>query len=727
MVSRLVTRFWPFILIVSLALGGLSLIPTINLYKKISTDPVDLLSPHHPNVKTLHQIREAYHERITIGIVLESADSERAIHYMKDLAGRLKSLPFVHEVHYRKVGYDFFDRNKLLFLDREDLQSIRDRIDRRIQKEKLGGFLIDLGGEEEFSFSDLEHKYREEYSEAARSEYYTNEGGTLFTMYVQSTEFDNNLAASSTFYDHLSEFMEEEQPSQKEPTIKLYLAGPSRVLEYRALIRDLKVAGLISGLALFLPLLIRFRSLVVVLLIFLPLLLGIPLGFSFGSLFIQKLSVITSFLFAILGGLGIESGIHLFSRYHNLRSSGENVERAIHHLYREMGRPILTSVASVAITFLLLIVNQFRGFSEFGLIAGTGLILLFILYFSFFPALILLVEKIGLLKIQKKELRGFNVPVPKKRGFHILFASFLLFSLYSFFSPFRVGFEYDSKTIRADIPEVRLAKEKQHQTSTRVNNPAVTIVKSREEADALKETVQTLKNQAGPKTVIDTTRSYYDLVPADQDQKMQLVNEMKEMLSDPTIKLVKGEDKKKLDEFKEVLNRTRPFLESEVPHELKELMQGSLPNGQTLFFINALPRLQLDDGRNAIQFAHEVKEIKMGVFWLLGLMTFFDIKLNFYNMVILPTVMGVSIDNAIHVMHRYRELGRGSLKTVLRDTGVACLLSSLTNAGGFAGLLFSIHKGLFSMGLLAVLGIGTCLLSTLVFLPMMLKILEKRS
>ena len=79
-----------------------------------------------------------------------------------------------------------------------------------------------------------------------------------------------------------------------------YFAGPSKVLEYRAMIQDLKRAGIISGIAILLPLLLRFRRLRTVALVFAPLLLGIPISLAVGRLFIDKLSIITSFLFAIL-------------------------------------------------------------------------------------------------------------------------------------------------------------------------------------------------------------------------------------------------------------------------------------------------------------------------------------------------------------------------------------------------------------------------------------------
>ncbi|MBI2982062.1 MAG: MMPL family transporter [Deltaproteobacteria bacterium] len=733
-------------------------------------------------------------------LVLESEKPEATIRYMKDLAARLAREPFIEKVQYKKPGYAFFDKYKLLFLDLKALTEIRDRIDRRIQQEKLKGFLFDLEGEDEFDFKDLEKKYRAEYSDASRSEYYVSADGKTFSLYMESRETGSSLKTASSFYDQIETIFRKENPAAIDPTLKLYLAGPSKVLEYRALIRDLKVAGLISGLCIFLPLLIRFRNPIIVLLIFTPLFIGIPISFAIGSLFISKLSVTTSFLFAVLGGLGIESGIHIYSRYDEARRRGLPLEMRFKEIYEHLAPGMLTSVLSLAVTFLLLVVNDFRGFSEFGLISGIGLGVIFLLYFTFFPALLILLEKVHLLR-GPQDRRAGDSPTggpppaqPHCRGMaarqdplHRLVKIALLFfgliSLYSFAAPFRIDFEYDSKKIRADIPEVRVAKEKQRLTISRVNNPAVLIVQNREEATALKQVLGERK-EATPDSTIDTTRSYFDLVPTDMAEKMRIVEEMRKKLSDPTLKLVKGEQKKDLDRFREILQTTTPFAEKEVPEEVLQVFTGKKEPPGFLFFVNAKPRLELDDGRNAIKFADEIREVEtefgkkypssdasifgivlktmfqdiprvlilsllsvfafvyldfrslsksllvltsilMGVLWLLGVMQFFGIKFNFYNMIIIPSIMGMSIDNGIHLMHRYKELGKGSLKKVISTTGIAALLSSLTNAGGFIGLLFSIHRGLYSIGLLAVLGVGTCLLSTLVFLPLLLKLREK--
>ncbi len=99
-------------------------------------------------------------------------------------------------------------------------------------------------------------------------------------------------------------------------------------------------------------------------------------------------------------------------------------------------------------------------------------------------------------------------------------------------------------------------------------------------------------------------------------------------------------------------------------------------------------------------------------------------RLNFYNLIVLPAVLGIGNDAGVHIVHRYLEEGVGSLRFVLRSTGEHITMGSLTTMMGFAGPLFSFHPGLQSIGALAVVGIGMTLLSALLFLPALLQMLE---
>jgi predicted RND superfamily exporter protein len=108
-------------------------------------------------------------------------------------------------------------------------------------------------------------------------------------------------------------------------------------------------------------------------------------------------------------------------------------------------------------------------------------------------------------------------------------------------------------------------------------------------------------------------------------------------------------------------------------------------------------------------------------------MYLFDIRLNLYNMVAFPTMIGMGIDNGVHIYHRYREEGRHSLRLVLRTTGIALLATSLTTMVGFSGLIPANHPALVSIGTLSLIGLGCCFITAVTLLPAILQLGEKKS
>ncbi len=116
----------------------------------------------------------------------------------------------------------------------------------------------------------------------------------------------------------------------------------------------------------------------------------------------------------------------------------------------------------------------------------------------------------------------------------------------------------------------------------------------------------------------------------------------------------------------------------------------------------------------------------VGLLWLFGIMLLFGLKFNFYNLVVLPAILGIGCDNGIHLAHRYREEGEKNMWEVLASTGQHISIGSLTTMLGFAGLLFTMHPGLKSIGIIAVVGIGMTLISALTFLPSLVQWLEDK-
>jgi hypothetical protein len=112
--------------------------------------------------------------------------------------------------------------------------------------------------------------------------------------------------------------------------------------------------------------------------------------------------------------------------------------------------------------------------------------------------------------------------------------------------------------------------------------------------------------------------------------------------------------------------------------------------------------------------------LALGVVWMMGLMKLFGISFNFANLVAVPLIIGVGIDNGVHVIHRVRLEGVDGMGVVLRHTARAILIASLTTMIGFGSLALASHRGLASLGTVLLLGVGSCLVTSVIVLPNML-------
>ncbi|MBN1655131.1 MAG: MMPL family transporter [Deltaproteobacteria bacterium] len=136
--------------------------------------------------------------------------------------------------------------------------------------------------------------------------------------------------------------------------------------------------------------------------------------------------------------------------------------------------------------------------------------------------------------------------------------------------------------------------------------------------------------------------------------------------------------------------------------------------------------------RNPLDTALSILPVFIGICWLLGLMKPLDISFSAANIVALPLLFGTGLDASAHMVHRYREERKQGnrqipLLLLIRGTGAAVILASLTTMAGFGALTFADYRAMQEMGLLLTLGIGMCLLSTLVVLPALFVVLKRVS
>ncbi|MCA9262956.1 MAG: MMPL family transporter [Planctomycetales bacterium] len=115
----------------------------------------------------------------------------------------------------------------------------------------------------------------------------------------------------------------------------------------------------------------------------------------------------------------------------------------------------------------------------------------------------------------------------------------------------------------------------------------------------------------------------------------------------------------------------------------------------------------------------------LGVFWTIGILTYFDLEQNQFNDVILPVLLSlVGLTDGVHLMVQVREFRASGLapreaaRAGIRQVGLACALTSLTTAIGFASLALAHHRLVREFGWCCVIGVSLTFVSVVTTIPL---------
>ncbi len=107
---------------------------------------------------------------------------------------------------------------------------------------------------------------------------------------------------------------------------------------------------------------------------------------------------------------------------------------------------------------------------------------------------------------------------------------------------------------------------------------------------------------------------------------------------------------------------------------------------------------------------------------LCGILVALRIPFNAANMIVLPLILGIGIDDGVHILHDFRNRGTTTFR-LSTSTTLAILLTSLTTIVGFGCMAIADHRGLQSLGIVLGLGVGLCLINSWFVLPSLLSYL----
>ena len=130
------------------------------------------------------------------------------------------------------------------------------------------------------------------------------------------------------------------------------------------------------------------------------------------------------------------------------------------------------------------------------------------------------------------------------------------------------------------------------------------------------------------------------------------------------------------------------------------------------------------DFRNLVHSCLAVLPLVAGMLQTLGIMGLVGIPLNPANLIGIPLVFGIAVDYGVHIVHDYLE--RPGTYRISPSTANSVLVDALTTILGFGALMVASHRGLESLGRVLTLGVTSCTITSLVFLPAVLRILPRR-
>ncbi len=133
--------------------------------------------------------------------------------------------------------------------------------------------------------------------------------------------------------------------------------------------------------------------------------------------------------------------------------------------------------------------------------------------------------------------------------------------------------------------------------------------------------------------------------------------------------------------------------------------------------------------RNARSIAISFVALGVGVTWTYGIMGYMGIALNTLNMTIVPLIMGVGIDYAIHMINEFLEhkadgaTDAEAFRGAGERAGLAMFIATLTTVLGLVVMMVSPSLLMAQLGLLSAIAIAAIYILTITFIPAALTLL----
>jgi uncharacterized protein len=564
---------------------------TASLYRNLRSDIEELLPRDAPSVLAIKELRGRMAGLQYLGVVVEVdaraggrlADGERLL---DDLAARVRAYPptLVSAVRTGfKPERTFVEQHAAMLLPLDDLQTIRGRIEDRIHWEygqQTGTLLDEHEPAPSVDFSDIEDKYRAQVSgpQLENDRFSSSKLGTTL-MLVEVGGFSTSASRAAELIGRVkTDLAALGGPGRYGPGLRVGYSGDVAISaeEMAALMEDLTISFGLVGVAVLLAIVVFYGWRRAVPALFLPLFAGAVYAFALASLppfGVTELNSNTAFLGSIIVGNGVNFGIIQLARYLEERRRGANMVRALEVALDATRKGTLSAALAAGVAYASLVAMQFRGFRQFGIIGGLGMVLVWAMTFLLGPPLIAWLDGGKLsgsaLAPKRRVLmrRVARLVVARPR---VIAVGAALVTLLAAWQLRRFGsdnLEYDFSHLRRRDTWASgegFWGKKMDALMGRYLTPTALLTDSVAEARAVAARLREATAKPPLASMIASIRTYDDLVSPDQDAKADEVEAIRRKMTPKLRKHLAPDDAHRLDDLLGA-SRPAPVTDDELP------------------------------------------------------------------------------------------------------------------------------------------------------------------
>lgn len=419
----------PFLVLgVALALTVGSLVLALRL--RVQPGFEALLPSDRPSVVELERVKSRTIGVSTVFVVLEGGDTQALRRAADALVIEARKLGHPWVGAAESGPHDalaFLEPRSGLFAKAADIEQLLEDWDEEVGR-ATGATLDDDDEEDDDATSDARTKarLREKFGAAALKRrfgiedegaskmpdfpdgYYQSSDGNVLVVAIRSGILGTDYAKGREALSKIRAAIDTVGLATFHPDMHYSMAGDlvSAIAEYKAINEDLTDVGLTGTLLLVAVVFLFYLRLRTLLAMMLTIGIGVAITFGATQLTVGELNMATGFLFTIVAGNGINSGIIYMARYLEARRKGVSCGDAIRTAHSETWAPTLTAACAASASYASLVATEFRGFRDFGIIGGLGMVTCWLATFAFLPPILVLADRFAGISSERGGLFG---------------------------------------------------------------------------------------------------------------------------------------------------------------------------------------------------------------------------------------------------------------------------------------------------------------------------------